>query len=127
MPRVRALFLLGLFVVNQAACTTWQVPSVTPQEYVTQHPDAKVRVTAKDEQGVWSPGAGVVLAGARFSADSVSGRGPEDQPIAFSLRRVVTIEVRRVSGAATGFLLVSVGLIAVGVASVSALNNMLEH
>ena len=138
MPRIRALVLLGLFLVNQAACTSWQVPKVTPQEYAAQHPDStvtgaidgqptyeqrsdrmKMRITPKDEQG--NPEDKVVLTGVRFSEDSVFGRDPRGQPIASSLRHVATFEVRGAAPGRTAFLLVAcVGLIAAGVASVAA-------
>ena len=44
MPRVRAFVLLSLFVVNQAACYSWQVPKVRPQEYAAQHTDSAAYV-----------------------------------------------------------------------------------
>ena len=122
MPRIRALVLLGLFLVNQAACTSWQVPKVTPQEYAAQHRDStvafvidgqqtykqrsdprKMRFTLKDEQGQ------VALTGVRFSEDSVFGQNPyTGQPIAFSLQRVRAMEVRRVNGVATGPLVAAI-------------------
>jgi hypothetical protein len=114
MPRFRALVLLGLFLVNQAACYSWQAPKVTPQEYVTQHPNKKVRVTAKDEQG--KSQSSVVLKGVRFSEDSVFGSNKKDQPIAYSLREVGTIKVRRVDGVGTAFLILLVAVpLALGV------------
>lgn len=106
-PRFRALFLLSLFMVDQASCTSWQVPKVTPQEYVTQHPDKKVRVTAKDEQGGWNTKAGVVLTGVRFAGDSVLGRDRKRQPFALSLQQVGAIEVRGKNGVLTGLLVVA--------------------
>jgi hypothetical protein len=122
VPRTRAIFLLALFVANQAACTSWQVPKVTPQEYVAQHPDKKVRVTAKDEHGVWSTDAGVVLTEVRFSADSVFGRGPSGQPVAYSLSQVVTVEVRAKDGAATSLLVLA--LLGVGAALAVLANSL---
>jgi len=129
MPRFRALFLLGLFLVNQAACTSWQVPKVTPQEYVAQHTDStatfvidgrpvydqpndrvKMRLTLKDEQDK------VVLTGVRFSPDSVFGRDPKSQPTAYSLRHVATFEVRGKDGVRTALLaLLVVTLALVGI------------
>jgi hypothetical protein len=95
-------------MVNQAACHSWQVPKVTPQEYVAQHPDKKVRVTTKDEHGTWNPDAGVVLTEVRFSGDSVSGRDKKGQPVAFSFQQVVAIKVRRANGAATALLALAI-------------------
>ena len=110
MPRVRALFLLALFIVNQAGCTSWQVPKVTPQEYATQHPEKKVRVTAKDEQGGWDTKTGVVLTEVRFSGDSVLGRDPKGQPVAYSLNQVATIEVRAKDGVLTALAVIGIGV-----------------
>jgi len=134
MPRVRALFLLGLFVVNQAACTSWQAPNVTPQEYVGQQPDStvafviegrptyeqrgdarKMRLTLTDEHG--NPPIKVVLTGVRFSGDSVFGRDPKDQPTAYSLRHVTTFEVRGAAPVRTGLL---VAYVVVGTAAAVA-------
>jgi hypothetical protein len=112
MPRVRALVLLGLFLVNQAACTSWQVPKVTPQEYVAQHPDKKVRVTQKDQHGGWSTDAGVVLTGVRFSGDSVFGRDKKGQPVAFSLQQLAVVEVRATDGMLTGLAVLGIGAVA---------------
>jgi len=114
MPRIRALVLLGLFLVNQAACTSWQVPlNVTPQEYVTQHPDKELRVTPKDELG--KSQSSMVLTNVRFSADSVFGRDSESWPTAYNLRHVATFEVRVKDGVRTALLVVAVPLVAVGV------------
>jgi hypothetical protein len=107
VPRFRALLLLGLSVANQAACHSWQVPKVTPQEYVTQHPDKKVLVTAKGEHGMWNP-EGVVLTEVRFSGDSVSGRDKKGQPVAFGVQQVVAIQVRRVNVTATALLTLAI-------------------
>jgi len=110
MPRFRALFLLALFIVNQAACTSWQVPKVAPQESVAQKPEKKVRITVKDEQGGWNPRAGIVLTGVRFSTDSIFGHDPKGQPVAYSLRQVATIEVRQKDGLATALLVIGIAL-----------------
>lgn len=126
MPRLRALVLLGLFLMNQAACTSWQLPKVTPQEYAAQRPDStatfvidgrpvydqpndrvKMRITLKDEQT--SPPHKVVLTGVRFSADSVFGRDHTRQPIAYSLRQVAQYEVRGANGGLT--LLAGLGVV----------------
>ena len=120
MPRVRALVLLGLFLVNQAACTSWQVPKVTPQEYAAQHPDKKWRFTAKDDQGGWSTAAGVVLTEVRFSGDSVFGRNPNGQPVAYSLSQVGVIEVRRVSAVRTTLLVAWAFFVAWGIGTLGA-------
>ena len=113
MPRVRALFLLGLFVVNQAACTSWQVPKVTPQEYVAQHPGKGIRVAQKDALG----GNTKVLWAVRFVGDSVFGQDETGQPVGYSLQQVATIEVRRVDGVLTGLLLLPIAaLVFVGIA-----------
>jgi len=112
MPRFRALFLLGLFLVNQAACTSWQVPKVTPQEYVAQHPDTKVLVTLKNDHGSQDTQAGVVLAGVRFSGDSILGHGPEGQPLAYRLQQLGAIKVSRVNGLLTAWLVLAVASIA---------------
>ena len=112
MPRIRALVLLGLFLVNQAACTSWRVPlNVTPQEYAAQHPDKEVRVTPKNEYGGRNTKAGVVLTEVRFSGDSVLGKNPHTgQPVAFSLQQVAAMEVRRVNGVRTVFAVLGIGL-----------------
>jgi len=112
MPRTRALVLLILFVVNQAACTSWQVPKVTPQEYVTKHPDKKVRVTPTNEYGGRNAKAGVVLTEVRFSGDSVLGRNPKGQPVAFSLQQVAVVEVRAKDGVRTGLAVLGTGVVA---------------
>jgi len=104
LPRLRALLVSTLVIGNEAACTSWQLPWVTPQQYVTQYPDTKVRVTAKDEQG--SLQSSVVLKEVRFSEDSVFGRDLEGQPVAFSLQEVAWIEVREKDGFLTGWLVV---------------------
>ena len=96
MPRVRAWFLLSLFVVNQAACYSWQTPKVTPQAYVAKHPDKEVRITPKNEQGDLDYVSRVVLSDVRFSGDSVFGRDPDGQPLTFSLQHVALIETYRV-------------------------------
>ena len=127
MPRFRALFLLGLFVANRAACTSWQVPKVTPQEYVAQQPDStvafviegrptyeqrsvprKMRLTLQNEHG--NPPSKVVLAGVRFSEDSVYGRS-RSQPVAYSLRHVTMFEVHKVDGVRTVFAVLGIGLL----------------
>jgi hypothetical protein len=130
MPRIRALVLLGIFLVNQAACTSWQVSKVTPQEYVAQQPDStvafvtdgrptyelrgdplKMRITLKTERG--NPQGQVVLTGVRFSGDSVIGQNPHTgQPTAYSLRQVTTFEVRKVNGVRTVFAVLGIGLLA---------------
>lgn len=120
MPRFRALFLLGLFVVNQAACTSWQVPKVTPQEYVANHPGKKVRVTAKDEHGGWDTKTGVVLTEVRFSVDSVIGRDPNGQPVAYGLSQVGMIEVRRASAVRTTLLVAWISFVALGIGALGA-------
>ena len=112
MPRLRALVLLGVFVVNQAACTSWQVPKVTPQEYAAQHPGARIRLTPKDEHGGWSTDAGVVLTEVRFSVDSVFGRNPKGKPVAFSLQQVAVVEVRAKDGVRTGLAVLGIGVVA---------------
>jgi hypothetical protein len=118
MPRLRALVLLGLFLMDQAACTSWQLPKVTPQEYAAQRPDStatfvidgrpvydqpndrvKMRLTMKGEQGPHP--RKVVLTGVRFSADSVFGRDHTRQPIAYTLRQVAKYEVRGANGGLT--------------------------
>ena len=125
MPRLRALILLALFVVNQAACTSWQAPKVTPQEYATHPPGGTVRVTPKDPQG--NPQRSVVLTGARFARDSVTGRDHKNRRIAFSLQQVAAIEVRRPDDGATGLLLVGVAaLIAGGVVVAIGVGNSLS-
>jgi len=94
-------------------------PQGHPQEYVTQHPDKKVRVTAKDEQGGWNTKAGVVLTGVRFAGDSVLGRDRKGQPFALSLQQVGAIEVRGKDGLLTGLLVVAlVPLVLFGVVMV---------
>jgi len=127
MPRVRALVLLGLFVANQVACTSWQVPKVTPQEYVAQHPDSTVtgatdgrptyeqrgdplrmRITLKDPQGK-SP-AKIELTGIRFSEDSIFGRESKGEPRGYSLGQVAKVEVRGAAPGLTGLAVVGVGL-----------------
>jgi len=131
MPRVRPLVLLGLFLVNQAACYSWQAPKVTPQEYAAQHTDSlatfvidgrptydqpnervkKMRITLKDEQG--APLGVVVLTGVWFSGDSVFGRDSKSQPTGFSLQQVAAMKVRRVNEGRTALLVVP--LVALGV------------
>jgi len=110
MPRVRALVLLGLFLVNQAACTIWQVPKVTPQEYLVQHPYKDIRITPKDVDGKQQ--RSVVLRGIRFSGDSILGNDHRGQPVAYSLQHVATFEVRHVNGALTVFAVLGIGLVA---------------
>jgi hypothetical protein len=120
MPRFRALFLLALFILNQVACTSWQVPKVSPQEYVTKHPDKKVRVTATDVPGNNKAKARVVLRGVRFAGDSVFGQDKNGQPLAFSLQQMARLEVRRVDGERTlGLILLLVPLTLVGLALVA--------
>jgi len=127
VPRFRALFLLGLFLLDQTACTSWQVPKVTPQEYVAQQPDStvafviegrptyeqrsdprKMRLTLTDEPG--NPPSKVVLTGVRFSGDSVFGRF-KSQPVAYSLRHVTMFEVHRVDGMRTVFAVLGIGVL----------------
>lgn len=104
MPRLRALVLLGLFLVNQAACTSWQVPKVTPQHYVEQRPGTKIRITPKNGPG--KPQHSVVLREVYFARDSVFGRDPKGQPLAYGLPQVVPIEVHGANGGRTALLLV---------------------
>ena len=132
MPRLRALSLLALFVVNQAACTSWQLPQVTAQDYVAPRPDStvtfvidgrpvydqpndrvKMRITLKSPQG--TPPAKVILTGVRFSGDSVFGRDPTSQPIGYSLRQVAKFEVRRADGALTLLTVLGIGIVVGGV------------
>jgi len=127
MPRLRALVLLGVFVVNQAACTSWQVPKVTPQEYVGQQPDStvafviegrptyeqrgdarKMRLTLTDEHG--NPPIRVVLTGVQFSGDSIFGRS-KSQTFAYSLRHVTMFEVHKVDGVRTVFAVLGIGVL----------------
>jgi len=104
MPRLRALVLLGLFLVNHVACTSWQLPKVTPQHYVEQRPGTKVRITPKDELG--KPQRTVVLREVYFARDSVFGRDPKGQPLAYSLPQVAPIEVHGANRGRTTLLLV---------------------
>jgi len=103
-------------VVNQVACMTWQLPKVTPQAYVAQNPDRDIRITPKNEHGDPTFGAGVVLTGVRFSGDSIFGRDPKGQPLAFSLQQLSALEVRRVDGVRTGLWVLGTAIFLAGAA-----------
>jgi len=125
MPRLRALTLLALFVVNQAACTSWQVPKVTPEEYAKQSSGDAIRITPKDGQG--NSQRTVVLTRVYFARDTVFGSDPQGHRIAFSLHQVAGLEVRRADGVATGFLLVALAAsITAGVAGMKAFGDALS-
>ena len=119
MPRARALILLALFVLNQDACTSWQLPKVTPQAYVAQHPGKTIRVTVTT--GIYQKN--VVLKGVRFSGDSVFGRDPTDQPVAFSLQQVAGVEVREQDGRRTALAVIGIGATVLAILTAIALNS----
>ena len=114
MLRVRALFLLGMFVVNQAACYSWQAPKVSPQAYAAQHPYKDIRILPKNEHGDPNLEAAVVLRDVRFSGDSVFGRDPNGRSLAFGIQHVAAMEVRGMDGVRTGLAVLLVPTFVVG-------------
>jgi hypothetical protein len=114
MPRARALFLLGLILVNQAACYSWKAPTVTPEAYAAEHPGQAFRIIPINEYGDPDFAAGVLLRDVRFSGDSLFGRDPKGRPVALNRQHVAAMDVRSLDGARTGAAVVGGAILMAG-------------
>ena len=107
-PRARVLVAGALFLANvSAACTSWRVQAVTPQELLArEHPNA-IQVRA---QG----GAKFVLSSPRLEGDSLTGyvkRVARRIPMA----TVDNLAIRRFNGLKTAGLIVGIPVAAIAV------------
>ena len=105
-PRARSLIAGVLLLANVgAACTSWQVQSVTPQELLAREHPGSIQVR---ERG----GAVFVLTAPRVTGDSLTGY-LEGVPRTIPMAAVDQLALRKSDGGKTAFLALLVALPAV--------------
>jgi hypothetical protein len=112
LPAVRSwrrLVSTLLLLTYLPACSTWQVGTPTPAQFVEQKKPHSIRVTRTD-------GSRITLTSPMVRNDSIlgnSGAGDPEHSVALALSDVQQVEVRKI---ATGKTLLLVGGILVAVA-----------
>jgi hypothetical protein len=98
----RAVLWTLLSATMLAACTSWQVQSVSPEQLIADEQPSTVRVLLQD-------GGRVVVNSPRISADSLLGVTRRSQPASVLLANISELAVRRTSVLKTVVLAAALG------------------